>query len=48
MVSRKCQNKLKPKGMVQLTHKIIISVNFNTENFDAIKRNESTEVDSRT
>ena len=45
---QKCQIKLKPNGMVQLTHKITISVNFNTENFDALKRYESTEVERRT
>ena len=42
------RNKLKPKGMVYLTHKITISINFKTENVDALKRYESTEVDSRT
>ena len=31
-----------------ITHKITISNNFNTENFDALKRHESTEVDRRT
>ena len=45
---QKCQIKLKPKGMVKLTHKITISVNFNTENFYALKRYESNEVDRRT
>ena len=30
MIARKCQIKVKPKGMVLLTHKITISVNFNT------------------
>ena len=30
------------------THTITISNNFNTENFDALKRYESTEVDRRT
>ena len=47
-MSQKCLIKLKPKGMVSLTHKITILVNLNTENFDALKRYESTEVDRRT
>ena len=34
---QKCQIKLKPKGMVLKPHKITISVNFNTEKFDALK-----------
>ena len=33
--------------MVYLTHKITISNNLNTENFDALKRNESTEGDRK-
>ena len=37
---QKCQNKLKPKGMVYKTHKITISVNFKTKNFDALIKNE--------
>ena len=45
---QKCQIKLKPNGMVYKTHKITISVNVNTENFDALKRYKSTEVDQRT
>ena len=36
----KGQNKLKPKGMVQYTDKITISINFNTENFYALKMNQ--------
>ena len=32
----------------EITHKITISINFNTDNFDALKRHESTEVDRRT
>ena len=32
-----CRSKLKPEGMVYLTHEITISINFNTENFDALK-----------
>ena len=43
-----CQIKLMPKGMVYKTHKITISINFNTENFGALKRYEQTEVDRRT
>ena len=31
------QNKLKPKGMVKEPNKITILINFNTENFDALK-----------
>ena len=31
-----------------ITHTITISNNFNTENFDALKRYESAEVDRRT
>ena len=30
LMPQKCQIKLKPKGMVKLTHKITISDNFNT------------------
>ena len=38
MISRKCLNKLKQKGWCKKkTHKIAISGNFNTENFDALK-----------
>ena len=47
-MTQKCLHKLKPKGMVWWTLKITISINFNTETFDAIKRNESTEVEGRT
>ena len=43
-----CQIKLKPKWMVSKTHKITISVNFKTGNFDALKHYESTEVDRTT
>ena len=48
MIRRKCLNKVKSKGMVYYTHKITISSKFNTEDFDALKRYESTEVDRRT
>ena len=48
MNAKKCQIKVKPKGMVKYTHKITISVNFNTKNFDALKHYESTEIDRRT
>ena len=34
---QKCQNKLKPKGMALETHNNTISVNFNTDNLDALK-----------
>ena len=34
---QKCRNKLKPEGMMWKTHKITISINFNSENFDALK-----------
>ena len=37
MMNRKCLNKVKPNKMVYLTHKITISRNFNTENFDTLK-----------
>ena len=47
-MSQTCQNKLKAKGKVLSTHKITISNNFNTENVDALKCYESTEVDRRT
>ena len=33
----KCRKTLKPIGTVQQTQKTTISVNFNTENFDALK-----------
>ena len=36
------------KGWYKKTHIITISFNFNSENFDALKRYESTEVDRRT
>ena len=45
---RKCQNELKPNGMMWKTNKIIISINFYTENLMFPKRYESTEVDGRT
>ena len=45
---KECQIKLKRKGMVQYTHKITIPVNLNAENFDALRRYQSTEVDRRT
>ena len=37
VMTKQCQNKLKPKGMVLLTHKSTISINLNTENFIALK-----------
>ena len=36
IIARKCQEQPKPKGMVQQTHKITISFNSYTENFDAL------------
>ena len=33
---QKCQIKFKLNGMLKQTHKITISVNFDTENFDAL------------
>ena len=39
------QSKIKRNGV--LTHKIINSINFKTDNFDALKRYESTEGDRR-
>ena len=48
-MTKKCQNKLKPIGMVLLTHKITISVNLkHGKNYMLSKRYESTEVDRRT
>ena len=35
--AKKCQNKIKPKGMVQSTHNITISMISKCENFDALK-----------
>ena len=40
------QAKAKRDGVIN--HKITILINFNTENFDALKRYESTEVNRRT
>ena len=39
------QANAKRDGGITPTHKITISVNFNTENFDALKHYESIEVD---
>ena len=35
--AKKCQNKVKPKGMVLETHDITISINFKHGKFDALK-----------
>ena len=48
VMSKNCRNKLKPNGMALQLYKITISINFSIENFDALKRYESTEVDRRT
>ena len=42
------ERSLSQKGWCNKTPKITISINFNTENFDALKRYKSTEVDRRT
>ena len=47
-MTQKCLNKLKLKVWCNKPTKLQFSNNFNTENFDALKRNESTEVDRRT
>ena len=44
----KLPKQAKAKGDGVINPKITISINFNTENFDALKRYESTEVDRRT
>ena len=36
LLPQKCRHKLEPKGMVWETHKTTISINFNTENVDAL------------
>ena len=50
MIARKCQIKLKPKwdGVNKPTKLQFQSILINTENFDALKHYESTEVDRRT
>ena len=49
MYAQKRQHRVKPKGMVKQTEKIIIWMNFkHTENLLLSKSYESTEVDSRT
>ena len=48
MMTQNSRTNLKPKGMVYKTDKITISINYSTDNFDALKRYEPTEVDRRT
>ena len=47
-VDSKVPKQAEAKGDGVITNKITISINFYTENFDALKRYESTEVDRRT
>ena len=45
---QKCQNKLKRKGIVKLTHTITISIKLTRKILMFSKRYESTDVDRRT
>ena len=47
VMSKNCQTQAEAKRDGVITHKITISIKFDTDNFDALKRYESTEVDRR-
>ena len=47
-MTKRCQNKLKPKGWCNEPTKLKFVSILNTENFDALQSYESTEVDRRT